>query len=211
MTISKTQALETFASHDPAFLRPMFARLARLTPDATYFSSDMPSYDGTLPDTNPSLSLIAAAGLEKLSPGDELKCEFGGLYSDEGGYGDWTVTLSYARVEAGWDVHLDRLEQDLAALPPEDLRPILSEGIDAAPKTLVSGENFDFMTPKKIDDGNELDALGQGAMFICSAMQDIMHPGETRTVSYFALPLGGEDVYEWTIEIHRETQCEDAA
>lgn len=203
MTLSKSAALEALAHHDPAALRPVLARLAARTPGIHYFSSDLPS-ETILPNCRAGLNVLVAAGLHRIKPGEQAVMSFDELSGETGPYGDWVVSATRKHISPVKADELAQLESELAAMDPEMLRPILSEAVNLTPATLIMRADLGAsLPPKKIGNNEAVDAMGQGAMYLCSKLRGLFEPGESRDVQFSAFAVGASEGDLWTIRVTR--------
>lgn len=209
---SKTQIETLLGSCLPVHLRAIISKMALKTPDVIYGSGgiDPAGRDNEkMQGVTPALLLLAAHGASEIDPGLEMIQDFKGLSNETTGpYGDWSVEITHS------DIDSEELAcegdatgvAELAALPHDDIRAILSELARKTPATLYIDEDFAAeQESKTITDGSKISPTSQAGMFLCSKLRDVLEPGQYWHSNFVAMKHGSGKARLWILKVTRHS------
>lgn len=92
----------------------------------------------------------------------------------------------------------------LEALPPEELRQILSNLASATPDVVYWPKGFlrDFPVTQS-SEGDDMEPHAQAAMMLSSTLAGIMHEGEVATFRLGGISHGNIENGDWEVQVHR--------
>ena len=205
-----TSPAERLSQAEAPALRAAISRLATRVPGAIFGSGDMnpaSCEEPPLRGVTTPLMLIASRAAARIPDRHILSYAYEGPDSHGEVYGDWSVTIERqdGQCEVDGTAEVDG-ESDLAACDPESIRAALSALSGQTPFTLYPSDDIGRdLGQKETREGQEIDEIGQAAMFACSTMRHHLAAGDTVRFALDGLVHGMRDVTRWIVTLERHS------